>query len=132
MFESKDEKEARKAAREAARVAEAAQRAEAQFRASPVGQALAAREQGHGFFQIELDGAALRFNWPRRHGPDLTFTRSDVLAQIEEIGWHLMHISHVWVQTGANSRDKFMTTGQEIAVTGRMVGVYLFRVAGSD
>jgi hypothetical protein len=37
--------------------------------------------------------------------------------------------SYVFVQTGEDSRDKFMASGQRTAIKGKIVGVYLFRRA---
>jgi hypothetical protein len=54
-------------------------------------------------------------------------TRTDLLGQIEETGWRLQHADRVYVQTGQNSRDKFMASGQHVVVTGEVIGIYLFR-----
>jgi hypothetical protein len=132
MFESKDEKEARRAAKRAAREAETArqadQRAAAAFYASPLGQAVAAREQGRGFFQVQLSPGQVAEQWPVSVG----ITHPDVLSQIEAVGWELEHVNHVWVQTGAVSRDHFLTSGQDIGVMGELVGIYLFRAVDDE
>jgi hypothetical protein len=132
MFESKDEKEARRAARRDAREAEAARReaekANAAFYASPLGQAVSAKEQGCGFFQVELSQEQVAERWPVSAG----ITHPDVLSQIEAVGWELEHVNHVWVQTGAVSRDHFLSSGQDIGVTGELVGIYLFRAVEEE
>lgn len=54
-------------------------------------------------------------------------TRTDLLGQIEEAGWRLEHANWVYIQTGQNSRDKFLASGQHVVVTGEVLGIYLFR-----
>lgn len=54
-------------------------------------------------------------------------TRTDLLGQIEETGWRLVHADWVYIQTGQNSRDKFLASGQHVVVTGEVIGIYLFR-----
>ena len=41
--------------------------------------------------------------------------------------WHLEHAWWVFMETGQNSRDKFLAFGQQTVVTGDVIGVYLFR-----
>jgi hypothetical protein len=42
-------------------------------------------------------------------------------------GWRLEHVGHVFVVTSESSRDKFLRTGQQTAVSGGTIGIYLFR-----
>jgi hypothetical protein len=49
------------------------------------------------------------------------------LAAIEAVGWHLENVGYVFVVTSESSRDKFLATGQQVAVSGETVGIYLFR-----
>jgi hypothetical protein len=58
-------------------------------------------------------------------------TRTDLLGQIEEAGWRLEHADWVYIQTGQNSRDKFLASGQHVVVTGEVIGIYLFRRDGA-
>lgn len=64
-------------------------------------------------------------------GPASRTTRRDVapdlLGQIEQVGWRLEQASWVYVQTGQNSRDKFLASGQQVVVTGEVIGIFLFR-----
>jgi ribosomal protein S27E len=39
----------------------------------------------------------------------------------------LLHADWICIQTGQNSRDKFMASGQHVVVTGEVIGIYLFR-----
>jgi hypothetical protein len=102
--------------------------------ASPAGLATSAKENGNGFFELELEiGSSSR---------SVTFGSSDfgshkkqdftgLLSQIESIGWHLEHVGYYFMVTGETSRDKFLATGQNVAVNGKTMGVYLFRNVGS-
>lgn len=57
----------------------------------------------------------------------------ELLTAVEAGGWRLEHASYVWEQTGAISRDKFMSSGQVEEVTGQALGFYLFRrVVGAE
>lgn len=114
--------------------AEQAKKAEEAFRRTPVGQASTAREQGQGFFEIQLvvgesqrDSTVFGGN-NYALARDKTVTHAGTLAAIEAVGWHLEHVGHVFVVTGESSRDKFMASGQQTAVSGKTVGIYLFRV----
>jgi hypothetical protein len=49
------------------------------------------------------------------------------LRAIEAIGWRLEHVGHVFVVTSESSRDKFLRTGQQTAVSGDTIGIYLVR-----
>lgn len=42
-------------------------------------------------------------------------------------GWDLVNGSFVFVEQGQQSRDKFMASGQNVAIKGSTVGYYLFR-----
>lgn len=119
------------AAREAA--ADEARQRKA-FLASPVGQASTAKAQGQGFFEIQLQvGSSQRDStiWGDNFALDNTKSQTHVgtLAAIERVGWRLEHVGHVFVVTSESSRDKFLSTGQQTAVSGNTIGIYLFRSA---
>ena len=103
------------------------------FLASPVGQASTAKTQGQGFFEIQLQvGSSQRDStiWgDNNFALDNTKSQTHVgtLAAIERIGWRLEHVGHVFVVTSESSRDKFLSTGQQTAVSGNTIGIYLFR-----
>ncbi len=42
-------------------------------------------------------------------------------------GWELVNGSFVFLETGSQSRDKFMRSGQQIAVSGTVWGYYVFK-----
>ena len=106
---------------------------EAEFWESPVGRARAAKHYRSTFFQIEIPHETIsgytNLGWAagnhqvRRQHQGAT----DTLGEIEAEGWRLEHASWVYVQTGQNSRDKFLASGQQTVVLGEVVGMYLFR-----
>jgi hypothetical protein len=115
------------------RAADAARRAEAAFWSSPQGKAAQAFERGDEFFQIEIPHSSVTgftnaaFNSATKGTIRRKLSRTDLLGQIEETGWRLQHADWVYVQTGQNSRDKFLASGQHVVVTGEVIGIYLFR-----
>src|SRR5438552_10673281 len=52
---------------------------------------------------------------------------TDVLNAVCREGWELINGSFVFVEQGQESRDKFMSSGQNVAIKGTTVGYYLFR-----
>jgi len=58
-----------------------------------------------------------------------TTSHASVLDRIEAQGWRLEHASYVYRVTGSESRDKFLSSGQQEAIRGEIVGVYIFRSA---
>jgi hypothetical protein len=143
MFKSGEERErahrerdAEKARADAA-AAEEAQKAEEQrkraaFLASPVGAATAAKEAGHVFFEVQLDvGRHVGTAGFGTTTEDYTTASSAVtLGEIEKLGWHLEHAGYYFMITRESSTDRFMGTGDNTAISGRTIGVYLFRNTG--
>jgi hypothetical protein len=102
--------------------------------ASPVGVATAAKQNCDAFFQIEIAHETLRARNAFFARPELTPTSNrhpgstDMLGQIEAIGWRLEHVNFVWIQTGEQSRDRGLGfQGSTTSISGRVVGIYLFR-----
>lgn len=55
---------------------------------------------------------------------------SDPVAVLNSVcheGWELVNGSFVFVEEGQQSRDKFMSSGQNVAIKGTTVGYYLFK-----
>jgi hypothetical protein len=106
---------------------------DSRFLVSPIGQATTAKEQGQGFFEIQLEvGSSQRdttFFGGNNDNIEKTKTQSHAgtLAAIEAVGWRLEHVGHVFVVTSESSRNKLLLTGQQTAVSGRTIGIYLFR-----
>lgn len=114
----------------------------ATYRASPVGRAEAAFADGAGFFQVdmpitEVSRKVLKQSYTiagtdeyktgygvgrRQHAG-----QADTLSAIEAVGWRLEHAGYAYVMTGQISRDKLMSSGQEVGVMGTLTGIYLFR-----
>ena len=142
MFKSEAEKEAARAERatheqQAAqwRATWEAQEREAKARqaylASPVGQAETAYKNGQAFFQFvtpisKIEGKSS--DWSVSQSTSTRrFQATDVLGQIEELGWHLQHVGYVFVETGEVSRGKVMSSGAVSRTQGYVEGIYLFR-----
>ncbi|GAA2494869.1 hypothetical protein [Terrabacter carboxydivorans] len=122
-------------AREKAQREEAAKakREQDAFLASPIGQATTAKEQGQGFFEIQLKVGSSQRDSTVWGGNNFALSKvntqshAGTLAGIEAVGWRLEHVGYVFLITGESSRDKFMSSGQQTAVSGELVGIYLFR-----
>src|SRR6266496_1603356 len=50
-----------------------------------------------------------------------------VLNSVCREGWELVNGSFVFIEQGQQSRDKFMSSGQNVATKGTTVGYYLFK-----
>lgn len=128
---TEEQKEQEAAARADRRDAAADARADAAFAATPVGQATQARADGQAFFQIELQistlSGAKSSLGSSTNSLKHTGGRPDVLGQIEEVGWHLEHVGYVFIETGATTTNRVLSTGQGTVTRGDVVGVYLFR-----
>jgi hypothetical protein len=125
------ERAAQQAAWQAQRQAEKQAEAQAAFAASPVGQAIAARDRGDRFYQVELTVSELSGGWSQ-FGSSENASRqvsgaTDLLGQIEDVGWRLEHTGFVFVETGATSTDRMFSTGQGTVTRGDVRGIYLFR-----
>ena len=100
---------------------------DADFWASPVGEAARAKLRGDHFFQVELDDATLTAYAEiaaRTAGGRRVRRTCDLLGQIEELGWHLEHVSW-WHVDPAEPVEG----GSEAAPTKageQLRGVYLF------
>lgn len=103
---------------------------------TPIGQASIAFENGNGFFEIELEinfsvrQVAFGMADFKMAGKKRDFT--GLLSEIESVGWRLEHVGYYFMITGESSRDKFMASGQSTAVSGKTMGVYLFRNASKS
>lgn len=101
-----------------------------EYLASPVGQADVAFNRGDLVFQYEqavqlqkaVIVAMLGSTTTQRTGD-----ASEVLNAVAGRGWEIVSASHVFVSEGHQSRDKFMSSGQNVATKGHTVGYYVFR-----
>jgi hypothetical protein len=131
------EKEADRQRKEAAQ-AEAVRAKEAKdrermhlaFLATPVGQARTAFEDGDAVFQASFDVMSQEAIIVAMVGSATTKQSNDPTAILNAIcreGWELVNGSFVFVEEGQQSRDKFMSSGQNVATKGRTFGYYLFK-----
>jgi len=115
--------------RDEQRAAAELQRNEEAFRKSPAGQARLSLERGNQIFQISLDLEnikALVIPMGNAHTTRQATDVSDVINSIVVEGWDFHTLSTTFVNEGEESRDKFMASGQYVAVRGRIVGTYVF------
>jgi len=128
MFKTKSPEET--AAKEAQKERERAERERQQYLSTPVGQAEVAFNNGDQVFQYAHDVASQQAVIVAMVGSTTTKQTtdpSDILNAVCKQGWEVVNGSFVFVEQGSQSRDKFMSSGQNIAVKGTTVGYYLFR-----
>lgn len=132
--EEKAQREAIRAQRE--REAEQKQLAQArkelrdEFFGTPAGQARLAFERGDHVFQYSLNVMSQKAIIVAMVGSNVAQKTADpsvILNSVCAEGWELVNGSFVFVETGQQSRDKFMSSGQNVAVSGATVGYYLFK-----
>lgn len=103
------------------------------FLGSPAGLARAAKLDGDRWYQIEMPIIDTRRTLSSMlYGEITTKRRSSsgqgaVITAIEAEGWELFQAGFVFEETGAVSRDKFLSSGQTVQTTGTTMGVYLFK-----
>ena len=101
------------------------------FFRSPAGEARIAYETGAHVFQFPLDVLKTQAVVVAMVGayakPTATTDPSAILNSVCNEGWELVNGSFVFVELGSESRDKFWTSGQQIAVKGSIIGYYLFK-----
>jgi hypothetical protein len=100
------------------------------FLNTPVGQARAAYEHGDQVFQYSIDvmnQQAIIVKMVGSTTVQKTADPVDVLNSVCREGWELVNGSFVFIEQGQQSRDKFMSSGQNVAIKGTTVGYYLFR-----
>lgn len=100
LFKSAEEKAAAQARRAQKKAAARERRAQEEFARAPVGQATAAHERDDALLQIAV---------PVDEGS------SQILGQIEAIGWKLEHAGYA-----------FIVSGDSDDIGGELTGVYLF------
>lgn len=143
LFSSDEDRARKEAERQEAERALAEQqrarkqaRAEQEWAASPLGQATTALEAGHVFFEIQLEvgraeGQAM---WGTRDyaSAEQITSSAELLGEIERLGWRLEHVGYVFQMTGQSSTERMFVSGEESAISGVTLGIYLFRHAGGS
>jgi hypothetical protein len=124
---AKDEKERETQERKRAQKIEKVRRA---FFTTPPGEARLAFEAGDQVFQYSIDVMNQQAIIVAMSGSTTSKKESDPTAVLNLVcneGWELVNGSFVFVEQGQQSRDKFMSSGQNVAIKGSIVGYYLFR-----
>lgn len=99
------------------------------FFKSPAGRAREAFEQDDQVFQYSFDVMNQSAIIVPMVGSNTLQKSKDPVAILNSVcreGWELVNGSFVFVEQGAQSRDKFGTSGQNVAIKGKTVGYYLF------
>jgi hypothetical protein len=100
------------------------------FWASPVGKARLAYRSGDHVFQYSIDVLSQQAIIVAMVGSNTSSRSVDpttVLNAVCREGWELVTGGFPFVMTGQQSRDKFLASGQNIAVAGTVIGYYLFK-----
>lgn len=106
------------------------ERARKTFFASPAGQARLAFERGDQVFQYAFDVMSQQAIIVAMVGSTTSKSTRDpsvILNSVCHEGWELVNGSFVFVEQGQQSRDKFLASGQNVAIKGTTVGYYLFK-----
>jgi hypothetical protein len=123
-------KEQRQREEDAQRAAAAIEKARLAFYATPAGCARQAFENGDRVFQYSIDVMSQQAIIVAMIGSTTSARTTDpsvILNSVCAEGWDIVNGSFVFVEQGQQSRDKFMSSGQNVAIQGTIVGYYLFR-----
>lgn len=96
----------------------------------PAAQARAAKLAGARLFQLSLplsQTTGRTVTMMGTYASTTTTRHASILDSIEAEGWRLEHAAYVYRVTGSVSRDKFLSSGQQEAVHGEIIGIYIFR-----
>jgi hypothetical protein len=105
------------------------------FLRSPTGLARTAYERGDHVFQYSIDVMSQQAIIVAMVGSSTTQKTTDPVAVLNSVcteGWELVNGAFVFVEEGQQSRDKFLSSGQNVAIKGTTVGYYLFRRAEAN
>lgn len=100
------------------------------FFKTPAGQARLAYERGDHVFQCSIDvmnQQAIIVAMVGSSTAKKTTDPSEILNSVCREGWDLVSGSFVFIEQGQQSRDKFLSSGQNVAVKGTVAGYYVFR-----
>lgn len=138
LFKSEEDKAREEAERQAIAAEEEARYAAAEqeqahqdWLSSPLGRATSAKEAGQAFFEVQLDVGRQEREamWGTRDyaSDERIDSSAELLEAIEKVGWTLEHVGYVFKMTGQSSTERMFVTGEDTAVSGVTVGIYLFR-----
>jgi hypothetical protein len=138
LFKTDDEKAAQAEKNAASQVA-ATQRAEEKaavvaaerFNATPVGQARLARQAGRRYYQImaQVSNTKISATFAGNVSKSKSNDHTGLIESIEDEGWMLQDIGYVFQETASDSKSKAFGSGERTAVSGNIMGMYLFKVA---
>ena len=100
------------------------------FLAGPAGRAQTAFDRGDLVFQLAMDVVKQQAVVVSMVGTTTTKKTTDpdeILNAICRQGWEIVSGSFVFLEQGQQSRDKFLSSGQNVAIKGTVMGYYLFR-----
>ncbi|GAB2988304.1 hypothetical protein LWP59_08795 [Amycolatopsis acidiphila] len=106
------------------------ERERAAFERSPAGRARAGFARGDQVFQYVIDVMNQKAVIVAMVGGTTTKQTSDPVAVLNSVcqeGRELVNGSFVFVEQGQESRDKFMSSGQNVAIKGEVMGYYLLK-----
>jgi len=130
-----EEKEARAAEKDAAREAKAREKLRSAFFESPAGEARRAYESGAKVFQYETDVKSTKAvvrGLSKAVAKETLASRLSrgpvaILNAVADEGWELVNGSFVFLESGQVSRNRALATGQQVAISGTVIGYYLFK-----
>jgi hypothetical protein len=123
-------KEQKRREAEARQRLEAIERARRAFFGTPAGNARLAFDRGDHVFQYAHNVMSQQAIIVAMVGSSTSQKTADPVAILNSVcneGWELVNGSFVFVEQGQQSRDKFMASGQNVAIKGMTVGYYLFK-----
>jgi hypothetical protein len=125
-----EQKEQQRQADEERKAVERVEKARQAFYNTPGGQARLAFQRGDHLFQCAIDVMSQEAIIVAMVGSRTSKKTADPVAILNSVcheGWELVNGSFVFVEEGQQSRDKFLASGQNVAIKGTTVGYYLFR-----
>jgi hypothetical protein len=114
----------------AAREAAERRRQNQAFLKTPVGRARTAFANGDLVYQFSINvmnQQAVIIAMVGSASPQTSKDPTAILNSVCREGWDLVNSSFVFVEQGQQSRDKFLASGQNVAIKGETVGYYVFK-----
>jgi hypothetical protein len=118
------------AAKEEQKEGKALEKAWNAFWASPAGRARLAYRNGDQVFQYSMDVMNQTAIIIAMSGSTTSSKTADPTAILNSVcreGWEIVSADFPFVMTGQQSRDKFLSSGQNVAVAGTVLGYYVFK-----
>jgi len=89
-----------------------------------------AKEQGQGFLELQLQVGTSQqksnFSGTGVYSHRETKGHAGLLSAVEQIGWHLEHMTYVFMPTHQKTHKAFLG-GENASISGVVMGFYLFR-----